>query len=105
MNSSLKEIYHKYFLEQPKAFIELLELVGKHNITSVQNTINILAQKSIDVNIENIKMILNRNDNILKLHTSAKSSLQIEIEENSKRHLSMYDSIIGTADVKGGIAV
>ena len=50
-------------------------------------------------------MILNRNDNILKLHTSAKSSLQIEIEENSKRHLSMYDSIIGTADVKGGIAV
>lgn len=103
MSSSLKDIYHSFFKEQPKAFIELLELVGNHDMASVQNTINILTQKHIEVNVENIKMILNRKDD-----TSSKlpkSELQEEIIKNSKQHLSMYDSIIGTSSVQGGMAV
>ena len=104
MHSSLKEIYHNFFQEKPKAFIELLEVIGNYDIASVQNTINILTQKSIEVNIENIKMILNRRDDIVKT-TSSKSNLQEEIEENSKRHLSLYDSIIGTSDLEGSVAV
>ena len=104
MNSYLKEIYHNFFKEQPKAFIELLEIVGNHDITSVQNTINSLTQKSIDVNVENIKMILNRNNDSFSSNTP-KSELQEEIVENSKRHLSMYDSIIGTSNIVGGVAV
>lgn len=105
MNSSLKEIYHNFFKEQPKDFIELLEIVGNHDITSVQNTINSLTQKSIDVNVENIKMILNRNNDSSISSNIPKSELQEEIEENSKRHLSMYDSIIGTSNIMGGVAV
>lgn len=104
MNSFLKEIYHNFFKEQPKAFIELLEIVGNHDITSVQNTINSLTQKSIDVNVENIKMILNRNNDFFSSN-APKSELQEEIVENSKRHLSMYDSIIGTSNIVGGVAV
>lgn len=104
MHSSLKEIYHAYFKNQPKNFIELLETVGNHDITSVQNTINILARKSIEVNIENIKMILNRKDDEVNT-TFHKSNLQNEIERNSKRHLSMYDSIIGTSNLEGSVAV
>jgi len=104
MHSSLKEIYHTYFKNQPKNFIELLEIVGNYDITSVQNTINILAQKCIEVNVENIKMILNRKKDIVK-DTRSKSHLQEEIEKNSKRHLSMYDSIIGTSNIEGSIAV
>ena len=105
MNSSLKEIYHNFFKKQPKDFIELLEIVGNYDITSVQNTINSLTQKSIDVNVENIKMILNRNNDSSTSSNIPKSELQEEIEEYSKRHLSMYDSIIGTSNIMGGVAV
>ncbi len=104
MHSSLKEIYHNFFLDKPKCFIELLEIIGNYDINSVQNTINILIQKSIDVNTENIKMILNRNDDAPSL-PSAKSSMQEEIEINAKKHLSLYDSIIGTSNVEGRVAV
>lgn len=104
MHSSLKEIYHNFFLDKPKCFIELLEIIGNYDINSVQNTINILIQKSIDVNTENIKMILNRNNDAPSL-PSAKSSMQEEIEINSKKHLSLYDSIIGTSNVEGRVAV
>lgn len=104
MHSSLKEIYHNFFKERPKAFIELLELVGNYDITSVQNTIDILTQKSVEVNVENIKMILNRRDDNITNQIS-KSNLQEEIEENSRRHLSIYDSVIGTSDIEGGVAV
>lgn len=106
MHSFLKEIYHTHFSTHPKEFIELLTLVSNYDIASIQRTINILTQKCIDVNIENIKMILNRNNNLEDTAKSTtSSSLQTEIEENSKRHLSMYDAIIGTTGIEGGVAV
>lgn len=49
-------------------------------------------------------MILNRKDDNFTNSTS-KSNLQEEIEENSRRHLSIYDSIIGTSDIEGSVAV
>ena len=104
MNSSLKEIYHNFFKEQPKSFIALLGIIGDYDITSVQNTIDILTQKSVEVNVENIKMILNRNNDYSNV-TVPKSNLQEEIENNARRHLAMYDSVIGTSNVKGGVAV
>ena len=104
MHSSLKEIYHNFFKEQPKSFIALLELIGDYDITSVQNTIDILTQKSVEVNVENIKMILNRKEDNFT-NTTSKSNLQEEIEENSRRHLSIYDSVIGTSNIEGSVAV
>lgn len=104
MNSSLKDIYHKFFKNEPKSFIALLELIGIYGIDVVKNTINILSQKLIPVNTENIKMILNRNNENISVETN-KSNMQKEIEENSKRHLHMYDQIIGTTDLEGGIAI
>ena len=104
MQDSLKEIYHNFFKEQPKSFIALLGIIGDYDITSVQNTINILTQKSVEVNVENIKMILNRNNDYFNV-TVPKSNLQEEIENNARRHLTMYDSVIGTSNVKGGVAV
>lgn len=104
MNASLKVIFNKFFKDQPKAFIELLELIGTHDINSVNDVINSLTQKSIPVNIENIKMILNRENDIVE-NTTKKSDMQKQIEENARRHLYMYDELIGTADLKGGVAV
>ena len=49
-------------------------------------------------------MILNRNNDFFSSN-APKSELQEEIVENSKRHLSMYDSIIGTSNIVGGVAV
>ena len=104
MNTYLKEVYHKHFKNEPKAFIELLELIGNNDITSIKKTINILTQKSITVNIENIKMIINRKNEPIKIEAH-KSNMQKEIEENSKRHLSMYDKIIGTVNIEGSVAI
>lgn len=104
MNTYLKEVYHKYFKNEPKSFIELLELIGNSDITSIKKTISILTQKSIAVNIENIKMITNRKNEPINIETH-KSNMQKEIEENAKRHLSMYDKIIGTANIEGSVAI
>ena len=104
MNTSLKEIYNKFFKDQPKSFIDLLELIGTHDINSVNNVINSLTQKLIPVNIENIKMILNREKNKVE-NTIKKSNMQKEIEENSRRHLQMYDKLVGTTNLKGGVAI
>jgi hypothetical protein len=49
-------------------------------------------------------MILNRNNDVTLVQTK-KSNMQEEIEANSKRHLYMYDQIVGTLGIKGGIAV
>ena len=64
----------------------------------------ILTQKSVEVNVENIKMILNRKEDNFT-NTTSKSNLQEEIEENSRRHLSIYDSVIGTSNIEGSVAV
>lgn len=101
MHDELKDIYQKYFINNSKEFIQLLELVGNNDIESVKNIIYTLSQKNIEVNIDNIKMILNRNDDILV--SSTKSDLQNEIEENSKRHLAMYDAVVGTTNINGGV--
>lgn len=104
MNYNLKEIYLKHFENKSKDFIELLNIVGIYGMSSVQNVIDILTQKLVEVNIENIKMILNRKDE--KLNTTyIKSDMQTQIEQNSKKHLLMYDEIIGTTQIKGGVAV
>ena len=104
MDNFLKDVYSSYFSKQPKNFIELLNLIGIYGITSVRNTIDILAQKHIQVNVDNIKMILNRANDTSNIEYE-NSTLQKEIEERSKEHLSLYDSIIGTVGVEGGVAV
>lgn len=104
MNSALKEIYHKYFNNEARSFIELLDLIGTYDINVVTNIINSLSQKSIPVNTENIKMILNRN-NDTTIAEANKSDMQNEIEENARRHLQMYDEVIGITGLEGGVAI
>ena len=103
-NSALKEIYHKYFNNEARSFIELLDLIGTYDINVVTNIINSLSQKSIPVNTENIKMILNRN-NDTTIAEANKSDMQNEIEENARRHLQMYDEVIGITGLEGGVAI
>ena len=104
MNSALKEIYHKYFNNEARSFIELLDLIGTYDINVVTNIINSLSQKSIPVNTENIKMILNRN-NDTTIAEANKSDMQNEIEKNARRHLQMYDEVIGITGLEGGVAI
>ena len=103
-NSALKEIYHKYFNNEARSFIELLDLIGTYDINVVTNIINSLSQKSIPVNTENIKMILNRN-NDTTIAEANKSDMQNEIEKNARRHLQMYDEVIGITGLEGGVAI
>ena len=49
-------------------------------------------------------MILNRNNDTTIAETN-KSDMQNEIEENARRHLQMYDEVIGITGLEGGIAI
>jgi len=95
MNATLKNIYEKHFKLSPRNFIELLDIVGCHDIAAVNNTIKVLENKNITVTIDNIKMILNRknelNNTALILTTSP---MQEQIEEHSRRQLEQYDFVI-----------
>lgn len=102
MDNVLKTIYNLYFLNEPKQFIELLNIVSDHDISAIKKTIDILIKKQIEINIDNIKMILNRNDYVAPKITS---NMQSEIVENSKKNLAMYDMIIGTTNIKEVVTI
>lgn len=105
MNCILKDIYHTYFSKQQREFIALLDVVAEHDISSIKNTIDILSQKSIEVNTQNIKMILDRHNDVNINPLTPKSDMQVQIEYTSKQHLAMYDAIVGTSGIQGGAAI
>jgi transposase-like protein len=101
MNEKLKQIYVKHFKNNSKEFISLLNLIGTSDFNNIKNIITTLENKNIDVTIDNIKMILNRNNDLVNMVPVTTSNMQNEIEEHSRQHLNIYDEIIGTKDLKG----
>jgi len=101
MSYVLKEIYNRHFKDCSREFITLLDLVGEYGFERINNIIKILEDKKVNITIDNIKMILNRNDNLNITHEVIISSMQHQIEEHSRQHLNKYDEIAGTKDLKG----
>ena len=97
MNPTLQTIYNKYYIENPKDFIELLELIGEKNIKEVLSSIEELEKLSpIGINTEKIKMLCNRNDNEIETTNKERNT---EIEENSKLILNHYGNLLKSSSV------
>ena len=58
-----------------------------------------IKMTELPLGLHNIKMILNRKNEPKNIDKN-KSNMQKQIEEISKKHLSMYDQVIGTIGVK-----
>ena len=92
MDTNLKEIYFKYFNNNNKDFIKIIELVGNHGITSVNNAVNNL-QKICPNNItlEKIEFICLRKDDPKVIYLEDHND---EIRSNSLSLLNEFNSLL-----------
>ena len=97
LNTKLQSIFNKYFLNNPKEFIELLDIVSEYGIEKAENTIEKLNQKHIKVNLDNVKIILN---NTMDNDTTNYKIVNTEIEKKSKEQLLKYDNLFKTQDIR-----
>lgn len=97
MNPMLHTIYNKYYTENPKDFVDLLELVSEKGLDKISKSIKELEKLSpTGVNTEKIKMLCNRNEGSLNIKNDKRAT---EIEENSKLILLEYGSLLGNSCV------
>lgn len=97
MNPTLQTIYNKYYTENPKDFIELLELIGEKGLEKIQTVIKELEKLSpTGINTEKVKMLCNRNDNEKQKTNQERTT---EIEEKSKLILSQYGNLLNNSCV------
>lgn len=92
MNPTLQTIYHNHYTENPKDFVELLEVIGEKSLEKILKAIKELEKLSpTGVNTEKIKMLCNRNDDTIIIKNNERTA---EIEEKSRLILSEYGNLI-----------
>ncbi|GAA0177165.1 IS21 family transposase [Clostridium sediminicola] len=99
MNSTLYEIYMKYFSNKPKEFIDLIHLVKNKSLKEVEDAIDILLSiNPNDITLEKIKFICNREepDIVAKIDDNS------EIVIYSQNILKSYSELL--INSKGGIS-
>lgn len=90
MNPTLQTIYNKYYSQDPKDFIELLELISEKGLEKLSPT---------SINTEKIKMLSNRNQYELDSNTKEKEKATEEIEKQSKTILKLYGKLLNQSAV------
>ncbi len=96
MNPKLQTIYNKYYTENPKDFIELLELIGEKGLQKILNVIKELEKLSpTGVNTEKVKMLCNRT--LIKI--GKKQERNTEIEMQSRMLLNHYGKLLNNSNV------
>jgi len=96
INPKLQTIYNNYYIENPKDFIELLELISQKGLEKILDIIKELEKISpTGVNTEKIKMLCNRTHNETKKEQKATT----EIEIQSKLLLSHYGNLLNSSNV------
>ena len=97
MNPTLHTIYNKYYTENPRDFIELLEIIGENGLKKIQNIIKKLDKLNPNgINTEKIKMLCYRNQDESKVEGNKKIT---EIEEHSKSILCHYGNLLNNSGV------
>ena len=100
MNPTLQLIYNKYYTQNPKDFIELLELIGEKGLEKIKEVIEELEKLSpVSIDTEKIKMISNREQYELNPNIKVKEKAIGEIEEQSKTILKLYGNLLNQSAV------
>lgn len=96
MNPKLQNIYNKYYTENPKDFIDLIELISEEGLESIEKSIKTLEKiNPLNIDTEKIKLLCNRKEETL-IDKEKKST---EIEEHSKSILNHYGSLLKNSPV------
>lgn len=96
MNPKLQNIYNKYYTENPRDFIDLIEIISQEGLESIEKAIKELEKiNPMNINTEKIKLICNRKDEI-SIYREQKNT---EIEEHSKSILNDYGNLLKNSSV------
>ncbi len=96
INPKLQNIYNKYYTENPRDFIDLIELISKEGLINVEKSIKSIEKITpLNINTEKIKMLCNRKEEPL----IEKDNKNKEIEQHSKSILSHYGNLLKNSSV------
>jgi hypothetical protein len=84
----LREIYNKYFKDNPKEFILILDLLSKYNVSQLETAIKTLTQAGATIQLDSIKMILGNKIYVYK------SDENNEIEHACEAQLRKYAEVM-----------
>ena len=91
VNPKLQNIYTKYYTQNPKDFLDLIEIVSKGGLENIEKAIKVLEKiNPMDINTEKIKMICNRKEETIM----DKVIENTDIEDYSKSILNHYGSLL-----------
>lgn len=92
MDSTLKQIYSKYFDKNEKDFVRLIELVGNYGITAIDNAIkNLQDVCPTNISIDKIEFICSRKDDPKIIYLEDHND---EIMNNSLNILNEFNSFL-----------
>lgn len=92
MDSTLKEIYSKYFDKNERDFVKLIELVGSFGLVSVNNAIKNLQEVCpTNISIDKIEFICSRKDDSKIIYLQDHND---EIMNNSLNILNEFNSFL-----------
>ncbi len=106
MAPKLQQIYNKYYTNNTREFIDLIEIIKKNSFNKVIKAVEKLEKiNKKAVTTDAIKIILERNKESKQTSVDTNSN---EIEENSKKIIDLYTNFLNeqgnTSFMKGGIA-
>lgn len=92
MESSLKNIYNKYFVGAEKRFVELLEMAGKTGLAKIEDAIAELEEiNPSSVDLDKIIVICSRKKESFECFKERENS---QIEKSSREMLSLYSQML-----------
>ena len=96
MNPKLQNIYNKYYTENSRDFIDLIELISEEGLESIEKAIVSLEKISpLNINTEKIKLLCNRKEEI----RTSNERKNTEIEKHSKSILNHYGNLLKSSSV------
>jgi len=96
MNSKLQDIYTKYYTQNPRDFIDLIELISKEGLEKIEEAINELEKiNPLNIDTEKIKLLCNRQEETIEENKYKNT----EIEEHSKLILNHYGDLLKNSSV------
>ena len=97
MNPRLQSIFNKYYTENPKDFIDLIEIISEKGLDKIENIIKELEKISpLGIDTEKIKMLCNRNTESVFKNRKEETT---DIEVHSRKILNQYASILNNSSV------
>ncbi len=97
MNSKLQDIYNKYYTENPRDFIDLIELISDEGLEKIERTIKELEKiNPLNIDTDKIKLLCLRKEDPLE----EKRYNNIEIEKHSKLILNHYGDLLKDSSVE-----